>query len=52
MYVQVLAVDCGMKYNMIRMLVARGCEVKVVPWDWDIAAERDYYDALFISNGK
>lgn len=23
----------------------------MVPWDWDIAAERDWYDALFISNG-
>ena len=49
--IKVLAVDCGMKYNMIRMLVDRGCEVKVVPWDWDLAAERDWYDALFISNG-
>jgi carbamoylphosphate synthase small subunit len=49
--IKVLAVDCGIKYNMIRMLVERGCEVKVVPWDWDIAAERAWYDALFISNG-
>ena len=24
---------------------------QVVPWDHDIAAERDWYDALFISNG-
>lgn len=48
---RVLAVDCGIKVNMIRMLVARGCEVKVVPWDWDIASERAWYDALFISNG-
>jgi carbamoyl-phosphate synthase (ammonia) len=49
--VRVLAVDCGMKHNMIRMLVERGAEVKVVPWDHDIAAERDWYDGLFISNG-
>jgi carbamoyl-phosphate synthase (ammonia) len=49
--VRVLAVDCGIKYEMIRMLVARGAEVKVVPWDWDLAAERDWYDGLFISNG-
>jgi carbamoyl-phosphate synthase (ammonia) len=49
--VRVLAVDCGIKYEMIRMLVARGAEVKVVPWDWDLASERDWYDGLFISNG-
>jgi carbamoyl-phosphate synthase (ammonia) len=49
--VRVLAVDCGMKHNMIRMLVERGAEVKVVPWDHDLAAEREWYDGLFISNG-
>ena len=49
--IRVLAVDCGIKNNMIRMLVERGCEVKVVPWDWDLAAERGWYDALFVSNG-
>lgn len=49
--VKVLAVDCGMKHHMIRMLVDRGAEVKVVPWDWDLASEREWYDGLFISNG-
>ena len=48
---RILAVDCGIKANMIRMLVARGAEVKVVPWDHDLASERDWYDGLFISNG-
>jgi carbamoyl-phosphate synthase (ammonia) len=48
---RVLAVDCGMKNNMIRMLADRGAEVKVVPWDHDISKERDWYDGLFISNG-
>ena len=48
---RVLAVDCGIKNNMIRAMVARGMEVKVVPWDHDIAAERDWYHGLFISNG-
>jgi carbamoyl-phosphate synthase (ammonia) len=48
---RILAVDCGMKHNMIRMLAGRGAEVKVVPWDHDLAAERDWYDGLFISNG-
>ena len=49
--IKVLAVDCGIKYNMIRNLVARGMEVKVVPWDHDIAREREWYDGLFLSNG-
>lgn len=48
---KVLAVDCGIKNNMIRELVKRGAEVKVVPWDHDIKAEREWYDGLFLSNG-
>ena len=31
--VDILAVDCGMKHNIIRELVNRGVRVKVVPWD-------------------
>ncbi|RHZ16100.1 hypothetical protein DYB26_000478, partial [Aphanomyces astaci] len=48
---KILAVDCGIKYNIIRELVKRGAEVKVVPWDHDIASEASWYDGLFISNG-
>ena len=48
---RVLAVDCGMKHHMVRMLASRGAEVKVVPWDHDLASERGWYDGLFISNG-
>ncbi|CAG5119185.1 unnamed protein product [Candidula unifasciata] len=47
--VKILAVDCGIKQNMIRHLVAHGAEVKVVPWDYDFSEEP--YDGLFISNG-
>lgn len=32
---KVIAVDCGIKHNMIRMLMARGAEVHLVPWDYD-----------------
>ena len=46
---KILALDCGIKYNMIRHLVSRGCEVKRVPWDHDITKE--VYDGLFLSNG-
>lgn len=46
---KVVLVDCGAKWGIIRSLVARGCRVKVVPWDWDITKER--CDGVFVSNG-
>ncbi|KAK3751959.1 hypothetical protein RRG08_046231 [Elysia crispata] len=46
---KVMALDCGIKQNMIRHLVQRGAEVKLVPWDYDFTNEP--YDGLFISNG-
>ncbi|KAI9480499.1 MAG: hypothetical protein EXX96DRAFT_563025 [Benjaminiella poitrasii] len=49
---RVIAVDIGMKYNQIRCFVYRGVELKVVPWDYDFAAEpEDSFDGLFLSNG-
>jgi len=48
---KVIAVDCGMKYNIIRHLVKRGVELTVVPWDYPFAAEMPKYDGLFLSNG-
>ncbi|KAF9079800.1 hypothetical protein BGX27_005971, partial [Mortierella sp. AM989] len=48
--IRILAVDVGMKFNQIRCFVARGVEVKVVPWNYDFNADTDY-DGLFISNG-
>jgi carbamoyl-phosphate synthase (ammonia) len=48
---KVIAVDCGMKYNIIRQLARRGCELTVVPWDFPFASEMDKYDGLFLSNG-
>lgn len=49
--VRVLAVDMGMKYNIIRLLVKRGVELTVVPWDYPFASELQNYDGLFLSNG-
>ena len=48
----VAAIDCGMKENIIRSLVNRGCDVTVVPWN--TPAERIMEmnpDGLFLSNG-
>jgi carbamoyl-phosphate synthase small subunit len=46
---RILLVDCGVKYNIIRHLMARDATVIVVPWDYDFSKEQ--YDGLFISNG-
>ena len=49
--IKIMGVDCGMKYNMIRLLVDRGCELTIVPWDHPFAADLHKYDGLFLSNG-
>lgn len=49
--IKVIAVDCGMKFNIIRLLVKRGVELTVVPWDYPFASEMHKYDGLFLSNG-
>jgi carbamoyl-phosphate synthase/aspartate carbamoyltransferase/dihydroorotase len=48
---KVLAVDCGLKYNQVRCMVERGCEVEVVPYDAKIDEMINDYDGLFLSNG-
>ena len=48
----VVAVDCGIKHNIIRKLNEKGCNVTVVPYDIteeEILAFRP--DGLFLSNG-
>ncbi len=48
----VIAFDYGMKRNIVRMLVAAGCRVTVVPAQTSAAAVRDLKpDGLFLSNG-
>ena len=47
--VTVVAVDCGMKENILRSLVERGVKVLRVPWDYDFTKES--YDGVVISNG-
>lgn len=46
---KVVAVDCGMKENIVRSLVRDNVTLTRVPWDYDFT--NDTYDALFISNG-
>ena len=48
----VVAVDCGIKLNIVRSLNARGCNVTVVPWN-TTAEEIAMFepDGVFLSNG-
>jgi ornithine carbamoyltransferase len=48
--VRVLLVDCGVKENIVRLLVQQGAEVKVVPYDYDLLSE-PHCDGVFLSNG-
>ncbi|MDD5657965.1 MAG: glutamine-hydrolyzing carbamoyl-phosphate synthase small subunit [Elusimicrobia bacterium] len=45
----IMAVDCGMKANILRCLLKAGAKVVRVPWDHDFAAAS--WDGLFLSNG-
>ena len=48
----VVAVDCGIKLNIVRSLNARGCNVTVVPYDTPARVIEDMEpDGVFLSNG-
>ena len=48
----VVAIDCGIKLNIIRSLNARGCNVTVVPFNTPASEiERLNPDGVFLSNG-
>ncbi len=47
----IILIDCGRKNNQIRMLVDRGAEVRVVPWNHDPLSGKSDYDGVVISNG-
>ena len=48
----VVAIDCGMKQNIVRSLVKRGCSVTVVPWNTTAEAIKALRpDGVFLSNG-
>lgn len=46
---KVVLVDCGVKANIIRCLIDRGCEVVRVPWNYDYTDME--FDGLFLANG-
>ena len=48
----VVAIDCGMKHNIVRSLQSKNCDVTVVPWNTTAEEIMGLNpDGLFISNG-
>lgn len=48
----VVAIDCGMKMNIVRSLNAVGCDVTIVPWNTPAETIASFHpDGVFISNG-
>ena len=48
----VVAIDCGMKQNIVRCLNQRDCKVTVVPWNTSVSEIEAFCpDGIFISNG-
>ena len=48
----VVAIDCGIKLNIIRSLNARGCNVTVMPYNTSaVEVEKMKPDGIFLSNG-
>jgi carbamoyl-phosphate synthase / aspartate carbamoyltransferase / dihydroorotase len=49
---RVVVIDCGLKYNQLRLLIERNVCVIVVPWNYNINNDDiGRIDRLFISNG-
>ncbi|MDR0751397.1 MAG: glutamine-hydrolyzing carbamoyl-phosphate synthase small subunit [Christensenellaceae bacterium] len=48
----IVAIDCGIKLNIVRKFNAHGCNVVIVPYDVSVGViERFKPDGLFLSNG-
>lgn len=47
----VALIDCGVKENILRSLVSRGCSVTCFPFDYPLQKVAHHFDGVFISNG-
>jgi carbamoyl-phosphate synthase small subunit len=48
-YPKIALIDCGAKNNILRCLLSRGAEVRVLPWNAGL--EGLAYDGIFLTNG-
>lgn len=50
--IRILILDCGVKFNQVRLLLKHDCSLIRVPWNYDPFIKSEYsFDALVISNG-
>lgn len=49
--IKVVAIDCGIKNNILRCFLKRNIQVIRVPWDYNIFNDNFEFNGLFISNG-
>lgn len=47
----IIAIDTGIKNNILRCFLRRGIKVIFAPWDFDITNTKYKYDGLFLANG-
>ena len=51
----ILMVDVGMKHAIVQRFLSKGCNVKVVPYDYPFGDPNDEFvakaDGIFVSNG-
>jgi len=48
---KIIAIDCGMKKNILRNLLQRDLSVLRVPYNYDFIEAGENFDGVFISNG-
>ena len=48
---KIIAIDCGMKNNILRNFLDRNITVIRVPWDYDFIEAGLEFDGIFMSNG-
>lgn len=48
---RIIAIDTGMKNNIVRSFLERGVTVIKVPWNYDIWRSKYDFDGVFIANG-
>lgn len=46
---RIALIDCGVKWNIIRQILALGCEIELIPWDSELS--KIDCDGWLISNG-
>lgn len=49
--INMVVIDCGIKYNQLRMLLKRDIKLTIVPYDYNFLEIGFEIDRLFISNG-